>query len=701
MKIRTTSVVLGLFLLAATAAVAQVAGIRAQRVDDARPLMLARPQQIVLPQGPRSMGVSESATQGLIDPKFEHSFAPFLADPRSGDTVALTYQEVLAISSIRPTLYVEGAKTHIIYMRSFDTLTSHPRAEMYTQYNSTSNTYTPAAAVRDTQGRRVGFGMVTMTAGVPLVATHGVVTGGSGGPRVGFTVGADDEGHFNFSDFTDIADGLDPSLAVRDDGVGLLANSGPTTARNNYAIYDITGAVKDTHWLKDTHLSPNFGGTPWRSLSGESNILTLPAGPQFTLVGSAIIEASATSAILGGFATSLDSLANIFSATSTNAGTSWNVQKLMYRYRTQTLYTQGGNVVQHSYYDPVITPEIDTDGAQFFAEPGFRAVLDGTGALHVVAQCQALDSIRDSVTPGNQHITLLGDANMCLAYWNSTDSIWAEVSPMQLARDASFDSIGRHFRNLPGFTVGSFARPALSVSPDGQTIVCVWRQPKWLTSTALGSFLPDRSPSVQSPAGWWTYPTTRTDIWGRYSTNGGRSWGPALNLTNLPGNDAPSTTNLSSAEEPTTADLLGSDATGYVLNLSYQLKSSPGLLVDRQRLLSSGPAAVVFRQIRVADMIAAGVNGSATLPSDYQVAQNYPNPFGSSTTIAYQLPSSDRAVLRVFDMLGKEVKHVELDRAGASGQIELAAAGLQTGVFRYRIETKQGYTISRQMIVVK
>ena len=44
------------------------------------------------------------------------------------------------------------------------------------------------------------------------------------------------------------------------------------------------------------------------------------------------------------------------------------------------------------------------------------------------------------------------------------------------------------------------------------------------------------------------------------------------------------------------------------------------------------------------------------MPDQYQLMQNYPNPFNPSTTIRFQLPIKDRISLKIFDMLGREVR---------------------------------------------
>ena len=44
------------------------------------------------------------------------------------------------------------------------------------------------------------------------------------------------------------------------------------------------------------------------------------------------------------------------------------------------------------------------------------------------------------------------------------------------------------------------------------------------------------------------------------------------------------------------------------------------------------------------------------MPEDFKLEQNYPNPFNPSTTIRYRLPVRERISLKIFDILGKEVR---------------------------------------------
>lgn len=49
-------------------------------------------------------------------------------------------------------------------------------------------------------------------------------------------------------------------------------------------------------------------------------------------------------------------------------------------------------------------------------------------------------------------------------------------------------------------------------------------------------------------------------------------------------------------------------------------------------------------------------------PDEFALMQNYPNPFNSSTTIKYQLPRTADVMLRIFNMLGEEIRTIALGK---------------------------------------
>ena len=74
------------------------------------------------------------------------------------------------------------------------------------------------------------------------------------------------------------------------------------------------------------------------------------------------------------------------------------------------------------------------------------------------------------------------------------------------------------------------------------------------------------------------------------------------------------------------------------------------------------------------------------LPKSYKLEQNYPNPFNSSTIIHYQLPSDSKVILKIYNMLGQEVKTLveEMQDAGYKS-VQWDVSTLASGVYFYRL----------------
>jgi Secretion system C-terminal sorting domain len=89
------------------------------------------------------------------------------------------------------------------------------------------------------------------------------------------------------------------------------------------------------------------------------------------------------------------------------------------------------------------------------------------------------------------------------------------------------------------------------------------------------------------------------------------------------------------------------------------------------------------------------------VPASYALEQNYPNPFNPSTTIHYQIPNAGHVLLKVYDMLGREVATL-VDGVKEVGfySATFDGARLASGVYISRL-TAGNYTKTMKMVLMK
>ena len=89
------------------------------------------------------------------------------------------------------------------------------------------------------------------------------------------------------------------------------------------------------------------------------------------------------------------------------------------------------------------------------------------------------------------------------------------------------------------------------------------------------------------------------------------------------------------------------------------------------------------------------------LPLDFTLYQNYPNPFNPATTITFALRQSSHVVLKILDVLGKEIQ-VFADGVYEAGKFEVNfdASKLPSGVYFYNLTTGTN-SITKKMLLMK
>lgn len=88
-------------------------------------------------------------------------------------------------------------------------------------------------------------------------------------------------------------------------------------------------------------------------------------------------------------------------------------------------------------------------------------------------------------------------------------------------------------------------------------------------------------------------------------------------------------------------------------------------------------------------------------PDEFQLRQNFPNPFNPNTTISYRLPENDHVSLTVYDMLGKRISTlVNQQQSAGTHSVEFDATELSSGLYIYNVQTGK-FVESKKMVLIK
>ena len=87
--------------------------------------------------------------------------------------------------------------------------------------------------------------------------------------------------------------------------------------------------------------------------------------------------------------------------------------------------------------------------------------------------------------------------------------------------------------------------------------------------------------------------------------------------------------------------------------------------------------------------------------TNFNLEQNYPNPFNPTTIIKWELPKASHVTLKIYNVIGQEVKTIvdKFENAGVH-QKEFSASGLSSGIYFYRLKAGS-FIQTKKMIILK
>ncbi len=100
------------------------------------------------------------------------------------------------------------------------------------------------------------------------------------------------------------------------------------------------------------------------------------------------------------------------------------------------------------------------------------------------------------------------------------------------------------------------------------------------------------------------------------------------------------------------------------------------------------------------------VDNKNTLTESFALHQNYPNPFNPTTTISFIIRNSSFVTVKIFNVLGQEIKTLLNHEAMNAGyhKVEFDANNLASGLYYYLLNVESGserFSETRKMIMLK
>jgi hypothetical protein len=98
--------------------------------------------------------------------------------------------------------------------------------------------------------------------------------------------------------------------------------------------------------------------------------------------------------------------------------------------------------------------------------------------------------------------------------------------------------------------------------------------------------------------------------------------------------------------------------------------------------------------------ILTAVKETVEVSSGFSLKQNYPNPFNPSTIISFLITEKANVILKIYDIMGREVKSFAHNMEKGEHNIKITSDNLSSGVYIYTL-TADKNRASKKMIILK
>ena len=157
--------------------------------------------------------------------------------------------------------------------------------------------------------------------------------------------------------------------------------------------------------------------------------------------------------------------------------------------------------------------------------------------------------------------------------------------------------------------------------------------------------------------------------------------------------------------DPTTPGVMVTNYPGQVAYHSYTYLQIADSNVNTPGwyYITSSDTTVGIYLIRAYVSLITGVKqGMELTPKTFSLSQNYPNPFNPSTMINYSIPKASLVAIKVYDVLGREVKTlVNEEKSAGNYSVQFSAnSGYASGVYFYRMQAGN-FVQTKKLLLLK
>ena len=285
-------------------------------------------------------------------------------------------------------------------------------------------------------------------------------------------------------------------------------------------------------------------------------------------------------------------------------------------------------------------------------------VVDGNGLVHIVTGMTDTANGRNAIVEYYETSEGVWDAKIVRD--SIKDNTWYD--PPDAGVDPTSPALGQM-----GYA------PYLATTSDGDFFVCQWVE----GSPTAGDTLCDIYMKYRKSDGEWTSGETDDEL--------------GINLTETDGmndNGAHLAPQMAVVEEPGMRHY-------YAFSMYWYEEG-----VTTAQINTLNRSVIYVAAVNVYSEPIVGVDDDFIVNS-YNLEQNFPNPFNPSTSIKYTLAEKSNVVLKVYDVLGKEVATlVNTNQNAGSHEIRFDASNLSSGLYIYTIQAGN-FNSSRKMMLLK